>query len=62
MTVSANKTDPQTGVCIKVFIWSADLCHELVGDGLQELGLVVLGADEVGWTRGSGLCRRKINK
>lgn len=42
-------------VCIKIFIWSADLCHELVGDGLQELRLVLLGADKVGWTRGSGL-------
>lgn len=40
-----------------LLFWSAHLCHELVGDGLQELGHVVLGANEVGWTRGSRLCR-----
>lgn len=28
-------------------MWSAHSSHELIGDGFQELGLVVLGADEV---------------
>lgn len=31
------------------------LCHELVGDGLQQLWLVFLGADEVSVTGRSGL-------
>lgn len=38
-------------------MWSAHLSHELIGDGFQELGLVVLGADEVSGAGSSRLER-----
>lgn len=41
------------------FIRVSTLCHELIGDGLQQLRLVVLGADKVSITRRSGLQRRE---
>lgn len=39
----------------RTLFWSANLSHELIGDGLQELRLVVLGADEVCWPWSSRL-------
>lgn len=47
-------------VCTNIFILLSSLCHELVGDGLQQLGLIFLGADKVSLTRTSRLKRQWI--
>lgn len=41
------RKDSTKVVVQRTLFWSANLSHELVGDGLQELRLVVLGADKV---------------
>lgn len=46
-------------MCTNIFILLNTLSHELVRDGLQQLGLVFLGADEVSLTWRSGLRRRE---
>lgn len=51
--------DMTSGVCTNIFILSGSLCHELVGDGLQQLWLVLLGADEVSAAGRSRLRRQK---
>lgn len=48
-----------SSMCTNIFILLSSLCHELVGDGLQQLGLVLLGADKVGLTWRSRLQRFK---
>ena len=48
--------DQRHGMSRNVFI-GLSLCHELIGDGLQQHREVVLGADEVSLT-GSGRLRR----
>lgn len=44
-----------SSMCTNIFILGSTLCHELVGDGLQQLWLVFLGADEVSLTGRSRL-------
>lgn len=48
-----------SGMCTNIFILSGSLCHELIGDGLQQLWLVLLGADEVSVAGRSRLQRQR---
>lgn len=47
-------------MCTNIFILVSTLCHELIGDGLQQLWLVFLGADKVSLAGGSRLWREGI--
>merc|ERR1711874_406746 len=42
-------------MCTNIFILLSTLCHELIGDGLQQLWLIFLGADKVSLTGRSRL-------
>lgn len=48
------------GACVQICLFGrACLCHELIGDGLQQLRRVLLGADEVSFSGRSRLQRQK---